>query len=62
MLIINVFIPGLGTIIAAFMDGPDWKNVAFGVLQLILTCVLIGWVWAIFWGILIWKKASMPIP
>lgn len=44
--IVNIaFIPGLGTIIGAIVAGE--KGVGKGIAQLILTLILIGWIWAI---------------
>ena len=60
LLVVNIFLPGIGTIVAAIMDGFDVKNVIFGCLQFLLAALLIGWVWAIFWSILMIKRSSIP--
>jgi len=67
LLIVNIFLPGIGTIIAGFCvlcsccdAGPGSSsrfaslcaNFWIGLLQLVTALFLIGWIWAIFWGIL----------
>lgn len=47
--IINLFLFGIGVIIAGALEG-DLADVVIGVLQLCIPFV--GWAWAIFWGIL----------
>ncbi|XP_033632365.1 protein SPEC3-like [Asterias rubens] len=65
-LILNIFLPGIGTIVAGFSVfccgnpgqegagkvGTCCLNIFVGLLQL-LTCwiFLIGWIWSIMWGI-----------
>ncbi len=45
----NIFIPGVGTIIAAHFDpnGLNYKAMTCGAFQIILTPVVIGWLWSI---------------
>mmetsp|Transcript_37504 Transcript_37504/g.43109 ORF Transcript_37504/g.43109 Transcript_37504/m.43109 type:complete len:154 (-) Transcript_37504:69-530(-) len=52
-LILNIFIPGTGTILNGFM-GPmiDFIEVGIGAIQLITAICIIGWVWSILWGII----------
>jgi hypothetical protein len=67
LLIVNIFIPGLGTMLAGFFvlcelanlgDSSQSRVESFcanfwvGVLQMLLASIVLGWIWAIFWGIL----------
>ena len=58
--IINVILPGSGTITAACAT-PDEKvsksQLIIGVLQFFLSLVLIGYVWSIYWSYLIIGKS-----
>lgn len=49
-------VPGIGTIVAAVKDDMDVKNLVFGVLQVVIPVV--GWIWGIVWGILIFAKSK----
>jgi TM2 domain-containing membrane protein YozV len=58
-LILNIFIPGLGTIIAGASSSNATKkkfNIIFGIIQFLLAIVLIGWVLSIIWGVLIYIR------
>lgn len=48
-------IPGIGTIIAGAKTS-DVKNIIFGILQAVIP--VIGWIWGIVWGILIFLKST----
>ena len=54
LLLLNIFIPGLGTIINSCM-GDKWHVTTFivGLLQMLFASFLLGWIWSIWWGILI---------
>ena len=58
--VINIILPGSGTITAACMT-PDDKlsktQLIIGVLQFFLSLVLIGYVWSIYWSYLIIGKS-----
>ncbi|CAI2385474.1 unnamed protein product [Moneuplotes crassus] len=56
-LILNIFFPGCGTILNGLM-GPkiEIMQIIIGVLQMITAVCLIGWIWSIIWGILIFMK------
>jgi hypothetical protein len=47
--IINLFLFGIGVIIAGAIEG-DVADIIIGLLQLCIPFV--GWIWAIIWGIL----------
>lgn len=58
LLIINIFLPGWGTIIMAFLDGFKLKTLIVGILQFFTSILIIGWIWSIWWGILCLQKAK----
>ena len=49
VLICDIFFPGVGTIIAAYYDptGCNCKTITCGIFQMLLTIVIVGWVWSI---------------
>jgi len=49
--LINIFFPGIGVIIAGILDN-NMTDVVIGVLQLLFAFFILGWIWAIIWGIL----------
>lgn len=53
-LILNIIFPGWGTILDSFL--PGGLNViclVIGLVQLFTCWLLIGWIWSIIWGVLI---------
>ena len=55
--IINICIPGVGTIINAITREPmSQKNLIAGIIQMFTACCLVGWIWSIYWGYLIYNK------
>lgn len=59
LLILNIFMPSFGTFLSACL-GSEFKmsQIIVGLLQLFTVWLVIGWVWSIWWGILIYQKAS----
>jgi hypothetical protein len=58
LLIANIFVPPIGTLLLGCVGNTfkPWQLlVAF--LQLITLPILVGWIWAVWWGILIVEKA-----
>ncbi|TNV81298.1 hypothetical protein FGO68_gene8798 [Halteria grandinella] len=55
---LNVIVPGLGTIVASCFS-EKWSKTLFavGLFQLMLAYILIGWIFSIYWGWLILKRA-----
>lgn len=55
-LILGIFaLGGVGTIIAGVIDKRNTvRDVIFGVLQLLIP--VLGWIWGLIWGILIFVK------
>ena len=62
LFIVNIFIPGLGTVISAFMDkkNKDFNKaaLAFGILQFMFAWTIVCWLWSIVHGFLIFTKSS----
>ena len=60
LLINALFWPGLGTMILAFMNkgGMEQCTLIIGIIQWLTCPLLIGWIWAIWWGFLAFQKAS----
>lgn len=56
--IIDIVLPGIGTIISSFFD--ETLNVTallFGFLQLATCWFAVGWVWSIYQGYMIYNKS-----
>lgn len=56
-LVLNIIPGGVGTIIAGAKTD-DTKNIIFGVIQLLLAAAVIGWIWSLVWGIMIFTKST----
>lgn len=51
------FLAGIGTIIAGVTDKTNVaRDVVVGILQLVLTFALIGWIWSIVWAVVMLKR------
>lgn len=70
LFIVNIIFPGrfvllrnsclgIGTIIGAAMGKASKKAYLFGILQLLLSVILIGWIWSILWGYFMFDKKAM---
>ena len=59
---LNLLIPGTGTILAAMLGKTEFNinktQVVIGVLQLLTSVYIIGWIWSVFWGYLIVKRSK----
>jgi hypothetical protein len=51
ILIINIVLPGVGTIIMGCCSSNCGEWFCTGILQILLTVLLIGWIWSICTGI-----------
>lgn len=56
---IEFIIVGIGTIIGAAMGKASKKAYLFGILQLLLSAIIIGWIWSILWGYFMFDKKAM---
>jgi hypothetical protein len=56
--LLNIFFPGVGTMIAGCSSPEHSGLICTGILQLVLTCIIIGWFWSIFTGIMILAKSK----
>ena len=59
VLIVNILVPGVGSMVAAYYDpkGCNSKCGIFGILQLLLAVIIVGWIWSIVQGVAIYKKS-----
>ena len=62
ILLLNIFFSGAGTIVAGVLTGGTFQvinNIIVGFLQLLLLpYCLLGWIWSVYTGYLIYKKAK----
>ena len=57
-LIINLILPGFGTMLSSIWGDPCSKTqFCVGLLQFFLTYLLVGWIISVIWGILIVKRS-----
>lgn len=49
VLIVNVIVPGVGTIIGAIVG--KHKMIARGILQFFLAIIIVGWIWGVVTGV-----------
>ena len=58
--ILNFLLPGFGTMIAACASNETVSKtqLTIALIQFLTSVVLIGWIWAIYWGYLLVMKAN----
>ncbi len=56
--ICSVFFPGITQVCYGLVYGCDFSYVIVGLLQIILTPVLVGWIWSIWWGFVACKGGA----
>ena len=57
-LVLNIFVPGFGTIINAYQSHHQrGTGVCYGILQLLTAAFLVGWIWSIVYGVNIVHKS-----
>jgi len=60
--ILNCFLPGWGTIYAGIKARKNVaNNVLFGILQIVSSVIIIGWLWAMLTGYLVWNKSKQGL-
>lgn len=55
-LVVNIFVPGIGTIIAGVVGNKPM--IGRGIAQLILSLIIVGWIWGIVTGVQVLQNAS----
>ena len=59
ILIINIFLPGIGTmIISCLGEKHSYSFIWIGILQFMLAPLLCGWIWSIFTGYQLLKSSN----
>jgi hypothetical protein len=59
ILILNIFLPGWGTVaLLCFSTHHKLYFLLLGLLQFLLLCLIIGWVWAIITSVQVLKKSD----
>mmetsp|Transcript_23867 Transcript_23867/g.49937 ORF Transcript_23867/g.49937 Transcript_23867/m.49937 type:complete len:94 (+) Transcript_23867:30-311(+) len=64
ILLLNIFLPGIGSIVAGVMKSKT-STIVLGVIQLLTSAFILGWIFSIWWGILIYQKSAngwSPLP
>mmetsp|Transcript_1275 Transcript_1275/g.2508 ORF Transcript_1275/g.2508 Transcript_1275/m.2508 type:complete len:100 (-) Transcript_1275:279-578(-) len=57
-LILNILpFPGLGSLIAGLQANSS-STVLIGCLQFLFAPTILGWIWSIWWGVLIYRKSQ----
>ena len=57
-LLLNIFLPGVGTIVHACMGTNSGPGIIYGILQILTTGFFIGWIWSIIYGVKIVGKSG----
>ena len=59
-LVLNIILPGVGTLVAIFAQEKKKfvvDKVIIGIVQLITAPFIVGWLFSIFWGWLIYQRS-----
>lgn len=54
-LLVNIFVPGIGTIVAGVLGNKPL--IGRGIAQLVLSLIIVGWIWAIVTGVQVLQNA-----
>lgn len=55
-LVVNIFVPGIGTIVAGVLG--EKPLIGRGIAQLLLSLIIVGWIWAIVTGVQLLQNAK----
>jgi hypothetical protein len=59
VLLLNCFLPGWGTFFSGFASKEArLNNIILGIIQIATSIILVGWVWSIYTGYLIWDVSK----
>jgi len=60
LFILNIILPGWGTMVSACISTSGFSSMTLivGLLQLFTCWLIVGWIWSIWWGYLIFKKSE----
>eukprot|EP00904_Undaria_pinnatifida_P000606 jgi/Undpi1/10546/HiC_scaffold_29.g12996.m1 len=64
LFIADLFIPGLGTIIAGCL-ACSLETLIVGIIQMLTSWLIVGWVWSILWGwelVAVSRSGKIDIP
>ena len=57
--VLNIFLPGVGTMISSSFDEPcNGTALFFGIAQLCTFWFAVGWIWSIYQGYMIYMKSE----
>jgi len=65
VLVVNLFFPGIGTIIAGVVG--EKPLIGRGIAQLLLTIIVVGWIWALVTSVqclqnAVWNDKRQQVP
>lgn len=58
ILLLNICLPGTGTLIMSFIDKFKCGTFVVAVLQILTFWIILGWIWSIWWGVLCYQKCK----
>lgn len=59
-LILNILLPGSGTFVAAG-NQENMRYMVYAILQVLTFWAVVGWVWSVVTGILIYVRSEAPV-
>ncbi len=59
-LVLNIFLPGSGTFVAAG-NQENLRYMVYAILQALTFWMLVGWVWSIVTGVMIYMRSEPPV-
>ncbi len=61
LFLFNIFLPGVGTMLNQCCVGKGhmrFMGVFIGILQLLASSFILGWIWSIWWGLEMMRKSG----